>query len=61
MLWLGDRPDDLVWDGAMERSFTSILASHFDKYKMASQAVTHNAISGGDLAADHSRPAIELF
>jgi methyl-accepting chemotaxis protein len=61
MLWLGDRHDDLGWDGALDRSFTSILASHFDKYRMASQAVTHNAISGGDLVSDHSRPAIELF
>jgi methyl-accepting chemotaxis protein len=61
MLWLGDKNDDLAWDGTLDRGFASILASHFDKYKMASQAVTHNAISGGDLAADHSRPAIELF
>jgi methyl-accepting chemotaxis protein len=61
MLWLGDKNDDLAWDGTLDRGFTSILASHFDKYKMASQAVTHNAISGGDLAADHSRPVIELF
>jgi methyl-accepting chemotaxis protein len=61
LLWMGDKADDLAWDGALDRNFTSILAGHFDKYKMASQAVTHNTISGGGLASDHSRPAIELF
>jgi methyl-accepting chemotaxis protein len=61
LLWMGDRADDLAWDGALDRSFTLILAGHFDRYKMASQAVTHNAISGGDMVSDHSRPAIELF
>lgn len=61
LLWLGDAHDDHEWEGAVDRSFTSILAGHFDKYKMASQAVTHNAVSGGDLVSDHSRPAIELF
>jgi len=61
LLWLADTHDDHEWEGAVDRSFTSILASHFDKYKMASQAVTHNAISGGQQVSDHSRPAIELF
>jgi methyl-accepting chemotaxis protein len=61
LLWLGDTHDDLEWDGAVDFGFASILAGHFEKYKMASQAVTHNAVSGGEMVADHSRPAIELF
>ncbi len=61
MLWLASKQDDNEWDGSVPSSFKSILASHFDRYKMASQAVTHLAVSGGVSTANHDRPAIELF
>ena len=61
MLWLADMQNNPDWDGTTDRSFNGILAGHFDQYKMASQSVTHVAISGGPSKADHSRPSIELF
>ncbi len=61
LLLLSARADDPAWDGALERTFPEILAGHFDKYRMASQAKTHLSVSGGASNDDHSRPAIELF
>jgi methyl-accepting chemotaxis protein len=61
LLWLSDKHDDTHWDGVLKPSFESILAGHFDKYKMASQSVSHVAVSGGNSGQDHSRPDIELF
>lgn len=55
------KSDDPGWDGHLGRTFKSILETHLSQYKMASQTVTHLAVSGGALEADHSRPAIELF
>lgn len=60
-LWLGDKHDDLGWNAVVEPSFQSLLAGHFDRYKMASQSVAHVATAGGGSALDHSRPNIELF
>jgi methyl-accepting chemotaxis protein len=54
-------PRDPAWDGCLQRTFKSILKAHLDQYKMASQTITHMAISGGKSSADHSAPAIELF
>jgi methyl-accepting chemotaxis protein len=61
LLLLSAKADDLGWDGELELNFTQILAGHFDKYRMASQAATHRSIAGGHSNDDHSRPAIELF
>jgi len=61
LLLLSDKADDPSWDGALEQTFPAILAGHFDKYRMASQAMTHRSVSGGASTDDHSRPAIELF
>jgi methyl-accepting chemotaxis protein len=61
MLWIAERLNDREWDGSFDQSFKSILAGHFEKYKMASQAVTHLNVAGGTTTDDHSRPAIELF
>ena len=61
MLWLAEMQENPEWDGAVKQSFKSILAGHFDKYKMSSQTTTHLNVSGGTTNADHSRPSIELF
>lgn len=61
LLLLSAKADDPSWDGTLAQTFQGILTSHFDKYKMASQTVTHLAVAGGATAADHSRPSIELF
>jgi len=61
LLLLSAKADDLSWDGKLELNFTQILASHFGKYRMASQAATHHSIAGSTSSDDHSRPAIELF
>jgi len=58
---LGQKPDDPAWNGALDRTFSSILADHMDRYRMASQTITHLAVSGGPASQDNSRPAIELF
>jgi len=61
LLLLSAKADDTAWDGSFQQTFRDILAGHFDKYKMASQTVTHLNVAGGDSTANHSRPAIELF
>jgi len=52
---------DPGWDGTPETTFKDLLVAHLKQYKMASQTVTHLAISGEGSGQDHSRPAIELF
>jgi methyl-accepting chemotaxis protein len=61
MLQLSDKASDPSWDGQLDLTFTKLLAAHLDQYRMASQTVTHLAVSGGAAGADHGRPAIELF
>jgi len=61
LLELNDLPESPGWDGRLERTFQSILDGHLDQYRMASQSVTHLAVSGGAASVDQSRPAIELF
>jgi methyl-accepting chemotaxis protein len=62
LLHLSAKMDDSNWDGALDHTFKKILTGHFDKYRMASQAVTHRAVAGGGSGSDdHSRPSIELF
>jgi len=58
---LMELPLDPAWDGALNATFKAMLADHLKKYRMASQTVTHLAVSGGAPATDHSRPVIELF
>jgi methyl-accepting chemotaxis protein len=59
---LTERPLDPDWDGTLDVTFKTILAGHLERYRMASQTVTHLAISGGGAdQTDDSRPAIELF
>jgi methyl-accepting chemotaxis protein len=61
LLYLMEKPCDPAWDGAFDVTFKAMLADHLKKYRMASQTVTHLAVSGGTAKPDHSRPAIELF
>ena len=61
LLDLSAKAGDASWNGDLERTFQQILASQFEKYRMASQAVTHRAVSGAGPGEDHSRSAIELF
>ncbi len=61
MVLLSARMDDPAWDGELGQSFETILASHLDAYKMASQTMTHVAVAGGSAEGTHSDQAIELF
>jgi len=61
LLQLSKNAEDPAWSGTLERTFQKILASQLNKYRMASQTVTHLHVSGAGTAQDHSRPAIELF
>jgi methyl-accepting chemotaxis protein len=61
MLMLNRELEDPCWDGQREMTFKRLLASHLDQYRMASQTVTHLAVSGGAAGIDHGGPAIELF
>jgi methyl-accepting chemotaxis protein len=61
LLRLAERPDRPGWDGLFDITFKTLLESHLSSYRMASQTITHLAVSGGSSDSDHSRPAIELF
>ena len=61
MLRLSEKPDNPGWDGKLETTFRDILASHLDRYRMASQTKTHLSVAGGGAEQDHGQPAIELF
>jgi methyl-accepting chemotaxis protein len=61
LLELNEKPETPGWDGRLERTFQSILDAHLGRYRMASQTVTHLAVSGGSSSHDVGRPPIELF
>jgi methyl-accepting chemotaxis protein len=61
MLLLTRELEDPCWDGQLDITFKKLLASRLDQYRMASQTVTHLAVSGGAASVNHGRPAIELF
>jgi methyl-accepting chemotaxis protein len=58
---LSEKAYDFVWNGEFEHCFKEMLEAHKDRYRMASQTVTHLAVAGGSSIKDHNRPAIELF
>ncbi len=60
-LRLSEKPQSMAWDGRLDTTFKEMLDAHLGRYRMASQTVTHLAVSGGQSTSDHSRPAIELF
>ena len=45
----------------VETNFQEMLASHLDRYRMASQIAIHNTVVGGDTSSDQGGSAIELF
>jgi methyl-accepting chemotaxis protein len=49
------------WNGLFDTTFKTLLESHLNTYKMASQTITHLAVAGGESDNDQSGPAIELF
>jgi methyl-accepting chemotaxis protein len=55
------KPETPSWDGQLETTFKKMLEAHLGRYRMASQTVTHLAVSGAATRADQSGPAIELF
>ena len=61
VLVLAEKPNDAKWEGELDRTFKGLLNAQLGQYRMASQTVTHLAVSGGTARADDSRPAIELF
>lgn len=61
MQLLSQRAIDFVWDGTFEPCFRKMLEAHKDRYRMASQVVTHDAAVGGASSQDEDRPSIELF
>jgi methyl-accepting chemotaxis protein len=61
LLQLTEPQDRAGWDGIFETTFKTLLEAHLSKYRMASQTIAHHTVAGGELSADHSRPAIELF
>ncbi len=61
LLQLAERPDRPGWDGPFDTTFKALLESHLNRYRMASQTITHLAVAGGSSDSDLSRPAIELF
>jgi methyl-accepting chemotaxis protein len=61
LLQLSDKSEGPGWDGLFATNFKDLLASHADRYRMASQTTTHLAITGGEANEENSRPTIELF
>jgi len=61
ILMLVKKPESPCWDGQLETTFKGMLEAHLGRYRMASQTVTHLAVSGSKANVDHSGPAIELF
>jgi len=53
-----DRPS---FDGLFDTTFELLLESHLGQYSMASQATTHNSVTGSESGSENERPAIELF
>jgi methyl-accepting chemotaxis protein len=45
----------------LHRTFKGMLKSHLGRYRMASQAATHRAITGGTESVQGGTPKIELF
>ncbi|MFZ1083458.1 MAG: methyl-accepting chemotaxis protein [Terracidiphilus sp.] len=61
LLQLSEKSEDHGWDELFATNFKDLLASHADRYRMASQAAAHLAITGSATNVDNSRSSIELF
>ena len=61
LLRLTETQDRPGWNGLFDTTFKTLLESHLNNYKMASQTETHLAVAGGISKSDNDGPAIELF
>ena len=61
LLRLTEAQDRHGWDGRFDTTFKTLLESHLDNYRMASQTATHLAVARGASGSDNGGPAIELF
>jgi len=61
LLRLTETEDRSNWEGLFDTTFKTLLESHLNQYRMASQTVTHLSVAGGNSTSDNGRPAIELF
>ncbi len=61
VLLLAEKPDQIEWEGQLNRTFKSMLDAQLGQYRMASQTATHLAVSGGGVKSAPTGPAIELF
>jgi methyl-accepting chemotaxis protein len=61
LMHLTEAQDKQGWDGLFDTTFKTLLESHLNNYRMASQTVTHLAVAGGASKSDTGGPAIELF
>ena len=58
---LAEIQGDSSWNGEFEKTFKSLLASHKEQYRMASQTVTHLLAARETVGGEQSHPSIELF
>ena len=61
LLRLTETQDRSGWGGLFDTTFKTLLESHLNNYRMASQTITHLSVAGGTSKSDNGRPAIELF
>jgi len=61
LLHLAETQDRPGWDALFDTTFKTLLESHLNNYRMASQTITHLAVAGGESDTNQSGPAIELF
>ncbi|MGA9072452.1 MAG: methyl-accepting chemotaxis protein [Terracidiphilus sp.] len=58
---MSEKAYDFVWEGNFDPTFDQMLEAQKDKYRMASQTITHLAVAGGQSRNTNDGPMIELF
>ena len=58
---LAQESKTLSCNGDLQTTFKGLFDAYLNRYRMASQTITHAAAAGGAVLADHSSAAIELF
>jgi len=61
LLQLAERENNRSPNRHTDSSFREMLAEHLNRYRMASQTITHMAVSGETVSPGYSGPSIELF
>ena len=61
VLVLAEKPDDTKWGGQLDRTFKTMLNAQLGQYRMASQTMTHQAVTKCATQDVENQPAIELF